>query len=123
MAMSQFERAQLDAVYDLRRFVPSFADVESEYWDDTNEGLSYPLLGALVTYLAKRVAKGDLADLPAFMAATERWLTDGDLDVQNLVMIEVLEGLHHLPQVIPFLGPRSRYWWNQQLWWLGGEEA
>jgi hypothetical protein len=112
-------RSALIALY---RAVPSFASVEDEYWDETiDAGLSYPILENLSLYVRSRVESGDLSEVPQYLSETERILrAHDDSYVENLLVIAVIESLHHLPQVIPFLGPVSRYWWNELLVYVAG---
>lgn len=89
--------------------VPSFN--EDEWWDSSVIGLDYPMLANLVTYLIHRVEQGDLSELAPFFAEVERLLAKSE--THDLVHIEVIEGMHGLRQVLPFLGPRSRQCWSE----------
>lgn len=109
------EYDKLLAVVDsLRRTVPSFDAVEAEWWDEYNEGLPYSRLGALVSYLEQRIENGHLEELPGFMAEVEQILTTATTEdwADDLISCEVIEGLHHLTQVIPYLGPKTRVAWD-----------
>jgi hypothetical protein len=121
--MEAYDAAGMAVVDAFLRAVPSFEAVKDELWDEISEGLPYVRLGFLINWLGGRVEGGHLEELPAVMAEVEHVLETGDDYAQNLVVVEVIEGLHHLPQVIPFLGPNGRIWWNKQGDWLGGELA
>ena len=121
--------ARASAILALYRTVPTFGAYEGSDWnwdgdeDANNNDYSYSLLGDLALHVVDSVERGDVTELPGFLEEVERLLRDGDDDIEDLVVIEVIEGLHHRSEVIPYLGPKSREWWNRLLPWFDGEPA
>ena len=111
----------IDVVSALRSAVPSFASVAPKYSDETDS--DYVKVGSITRYVADCVVRGDHDELPTLFEEVERLLVEGNDEVKTLVVVEVLEGLHHLPVVRQFLGPETRRAWNGLLPYLGGEPA
>lgn len=89
-------------------------------------------LGSLAEHLLERLAAQDVERFGGIFAVVERWQTDGDAHVREAATIGLLETLQNLSggssdrpvTVEPWLGPKSRRWWDKlDRFWDGDPNA
>lgn len=92
-----------------------------EFWEGEPRRGHYLDIAVIAHHLVDRFAAGDTSEFPAAFALLERCLAESDMEVQELLVIGLMEGIQNVASHQPFgmtvfepwLGPKSRVAWEE----------
>lgn len=91
----------------VRDHAPWLAELATEYVESLQDASAYPFFGHVIGELLEKSSKPteqDRADIEAFFRCVEVILVEGDTNVQDLVYIEIAQGLRET-SLRDFFGP------------------
>jgi hypothetical protein len=108
-------------------------------WPNEAEPPLYLALGSLAEHLLERLGRGDTEGFDRVFDVVERWHTQGDAYVSEAASVGLLESLQNqlggnesqfrrrdgitANDVVPWLRPKSRRWWDKLNRFWDGERG
>jgi hypothetical protein len=99
------------------------------FYDDDGEPLLFNIMSSSGPHLVHLLADGKTSQVAHTFAAAEKMIREGDGVVRGIAVVGILEDASNAnmhsgtkpADFVRFLGPWSRWWWDEvELSWSGG---